>query len=48
MEQCLDILAATNQKDVLKWWASLKNEAASQNLFELLQNEESVKKYSAV
>ena len=29
LERCLDTLAATDQKDALKWWASPKNEAAS-------------------
>ena len=29
LERCLDTLAATNQKDALKWWGSPKNEAAS-------------------
>jgi hypothetical protein len=29
LERCLDTLAATNQKDALKWWASPKNEATS-------------------
>jgi hypothetical protein len=29
LERCLDILDATDYKDVLKWWASPKNEAAS-------------------
>jgi len=48
LERCLDTLAATDQKDALKWWASLKNEAASQRLFELPQNAKSVDKYSAV
>jgi hypothetical protein len=28
-ERGLNTLAATNQKDVLKWWKSPKNEAAS-------------------
>jgi Orsellinic acid/F9775 biosynthesis cluster protein D len=48
LEWCLDTLATTDQKDALKWWASPKNEACSQRPFELLQNAESVKKYSAV
>ena len=36
LERYLDTLAATDQKDALKWWASPGNEAASQHLFELL------------
>jgi hypothetical protein len=48
LEWCLDTLAATDQKDALKWWASPKNEAASQRPFELPQNAKSVDKYSAV
>ena len=48
LERCLDTLAATDQKDALKWWASPKNEAASQRPFELPQNAKSVDKYSAV
>ena len=48
MERCLDTLAATDQKDALKWWASPKNEATSQRPFELPQTAESVDKYSAV
>ena len=47
-ERGLDTLAATDQKDVLKWWASPKNEAASQRPFELPQNAKSLEKYSAV
>jgi hypothetical protein len=47
-DRCLDTLAATDQKDALKWWASPKNEAASQRPFELPQNAKSVEKYSAV
>ena len=47
-ERGLDTLAATDQKDVLKWWASPKNEAASQRPFELPQNAKSVDKYSVV
>jgi hypothetical protein len=29
LDRCLDTLAATDQKDALKWWASPKNEATS-------------------
>jgi hypothetical protein len=46
LERCLDTLAATDYKDALKWWASPKNEAADQRLFELPQNAKSVAKYS--
>jgi hypothetical protein len=46
LERSLDTLAATDHKDALKWWASPKNEAASQRLFELPQNAKSVEKYS--
>jgi hypothetical protein len=42
------MLAAIDQKDALKWWASPKNEAASQRLFELPQNAKSLEQYSAV
>lgn len=45
-ERALDTLAATDQKDALKWWASPKNEAASQRPFELPQNAKSMAKYS--
>jgi hypothetical protein len=48
LERCLDTLAATDQKDILKWWASPKNETASQRPFELPQNTKSMDKYSAV
>jgi hypothetical protein len=48
LERCLDTLAATDQKDALKWWASPKNEATSQKPFELPQNAKSMDKYSAV
>jgi len=48
LERCLDTLAATDQKDALKWWASPKNEAASQRPFELPQNATTVEKYSAI
>jgi hypothetical protein len=48
LERCLDTLAATDQKDALKWWASPKNEACSQRPFELPQNAKTVEKYSAV
>jgi len=44
----LDILAATDQKDALKWWASPKNEATSQRPFELPQTTKSIDRYSAV
>jgi Orsellinic acid/F9775 biosynthesis cluster protein D len=47
-ERCLDTLANTNQKDILKWWGSPKNEAAGQRPFELLQNAASIKDYSRV
>ena len=48
LERCLDTLAATDQKDALKWWGSPKNEAASQRPFELPQNAQTVEKYSAI
>ncbi len=47
-ERCLDTLAATDHKDVLKWWASPKNDVASQRPFELPQNAQSLDKYSRV
>jgi hypothetical protein len=46
LERCLDSLEATDHKDALKWWASPKNEAASQRPFELPQNAKSIEKYS--
>jgi hypothetical protein len=48
LERGLDTLEATDHKDVLKWWASPKNEAASQHPFELPQNAKSIDKYSRV
>jgi hypothetical protein len=48
LERCLDTLAATDQKDALKWWASPKSEAVSQRPFELPENAKSVDKYNAV
>jgi hypothetical protein len=48
LERCLDTLAATDQKDAMKWWGSPKNEAASQRPFELPQNAQTVEKYSAI
>ena len=35
LERALDTLAAMDQKDALKWWASPKHEAASQRPFEV-------------
>jgi Orsellinic acid/F9775 biosynthesis cluster protein D len=46
LERSLDTLAATDQKDALKWWASPKNEAASQRPFELPQNAKTISRYS--
>ena len=46
LNRCLDTLAATDHKDTLKWWASPKNEVASQIPFELHQNSQSVDKCS--
>ena len=48
LERCLNTLEATDHKDVLKWWASPKNEAADQRPFELPQNARSVDKYSEI
>ena len=48
LERCLNTLAATDQKDALKWWGSPKNEAASQRPFELPQNAQTLEKYSAI
>jgi hypothetical protein len=48
LERCLNTLAATDQKDALKWWESPKNEAASQRPFELPQNAKSMEKYSGI
>lgn len=48
LERCLDSLANMDHKDALKWWASPKNEVASQFPFELHQNAQSVDKCSKV
>jgi len=48
LERGLNTLASIDHKDALKWWGSPKNEAASQRPFELLQNAQTVEKYSAV
>lgn len=48
LKRCLDTLAMADQKDTMKWWASPKNEAASQHPFELHQNAKSVDKCSMV
>jgi hypothetical protein len=44
----LDTLEVTDHKDALKWWASPKNEAASQRPFELPQNAKTINKYSDI
>ena len=41
-------MAVADRKDALKWWASPKNEAASQRPFELSQNTKSIEQYSTV
>ena len=48
LERCLDTLEVTDHKDALKWWASPKNEAASQRPFELPQNAKTINKYSDI
>lgn len=48
LERCLDTLEATDHKDVLKWWASPKQDVASQRPFELPQNAKSIEKYSQI
>ena len=48
LERCLDTLENMDHKDVLKWWASPKNEVASQHPFELHQSVQSVHKCSVV
>jgi hypothetical protein len=48
LERGLNTLEATDHKDTLKWWASPKNEVASQRPFELPQNAKSVEKYSGI
>jgi hypothetical protein len=48
LERCLDTLAASNHRDTLKWWASPKNEAASQQPFELPQSSKTIDKYSGL
>jgi hypothetical protein len=47
-ERCLDTLEATDHKDTLKWWASPKNEAASQRPFELPQSSKALERYSKI
>jgi hypothetical protein len=47
-ERCLDTLEATDHKDVVKWWASPKNEVASQRPFELPQNAKTLVKYGQI
>jgi hypothetical protein len=46
LERGLNTLAMTDQKDALKWWASPKNECASQRPYELPQNAKTLEKYS--
>jgi superfamily II DNA helicase RecQ len=46
LERCLNSLEVMDHKDVLKWWASPKNEVASQNPFEKPQNQQTLDKYS--
>jgi Orsellinic acid/F9775 biosynthesis cluster protein D len=48
LSRCLDTLAATDQKDTLKWWESPKMEAASQRPFGLPQSTKGIDKYSRV
>jgi hypothetical protein len=48
LERCLDTLTASDHKDTLKWWASPKNEVASQRPFELPQNSRTITKYSGI
>jgi hypothetical protein len=48
LERCLDTLAASDHRDTLKWWASPKNEVASQRPFELPQNSKTIDKYSGL
>lgn len=48
LERCLDTLEGMDNKDVLKWWASPKNEAASQRPFGLPQNRKTIDKYSDI
>jgi len=47
LNRCLDTLDGIDHRDVLKWWASPQNEAASQRPFELPQNApKTINKYS--
>lgn len=48
LERCLDTLAASDHRDTLKWWASPKNDVASQRPFELPQNHQTIGKYSGL
>lgn len=48
LERCLNTLEDTDHKDVLKWWSSPQNEAASQRPFELPQNAKTIDKYSEI
>ena len=46
--RCLDTFADTNNLDVLKWMASLKNESISKRPFQLPQNAQTISKYSGL
>jgi hypothetical protein len=45
MTRCLDILESIDHRDVLKWWASPKIDAASSYPFELPQSAQTIEKY---
>jgi hypothetical protein len=46
--RCLDILADTDNPDVLKWIGSLKNKSISKRPFQLPQNTQTISKYSGL
>lgn len=48
LTRCLATMAASDHRDTLKWWASPKNEVASQRPFELPQNTKTIQKYSGI
>jgi hypothetical protein len=48
LDRCLDTLAASDQKDMLKWWASPKLQELSQRPYGLPQSAATIDKYSKV
>lgn len=46
--RALDTLKDVDHKDALRWWASSKNEVASQHPFELPQSSRTLDKYNRI